>query len=158
MGLESATYSYRIPSEAIGELRSLILALGGRSRQPDESNDVQDFVLADKDYWIDLRILRSPAIPEQASLFVRVALCNPVKVESMLVHLVQELMKRVPGVLVDSWSGERWNSAGELDELLTKYRLRKEEFKRYFGDFQAAVSGDGVFEALAKSNPPAELE
>lgn len=155
MGLESATFSF-IPQAGctVKSLKDTLSRLGAES-SPAAPSAFDDFVYRSASYWIDLRAFEQKS-DGLAVLSIRIALCNPAEVRKAFRSLLERLMVDVAGTLTDLRSKGRWRdtSSENLDQIELCLLNQQQAFVRDFGSFEAAISGDEVFEAMRLRQPP----
>ena len=143
MGVESANYQIRYSDDPGEGFTRAMLVLG--AEVVDDGSSVRSVVRSDDRYWLDLQ-----AWPERSLVSVRVALCNPPEVLPMLRTVLSVLAAAAPGVVVDvdgdahyvDLADRSWSAVAE------SFERRRAEFRQYFGDYTAAISGGEVFARL----------
>jgi len=155
MGLESATFSF-VPHQrqTLASLSETLRLLGAASRCASQP-PFKDFVYRSVGYWIDLRAFEQKS-DGLAVLSIRIALCNPAEVRKAFRSLLERLMDDVVGTLTDLRGKSRWHDANSetLDQIELCLLNQQEVFEQDFGKFEAAISGDEVFEAMRRQPPP----
>ncbi|MBN6039066.1 hypothetical protein [Amycolatopsis sp. 195334CR] len=149
MGVESANYWY-VAGEEVA-IEAILRELG--AEQPVDQR-VVEYVLRDEDHWIDVQIQdRLPASPPSA--WIRIALTNPLSVESRLRGLAETLLHQGGGTVVDMDSRRRLSGVtggkvndAEWSELWSAYLGKRSVFRQYYGTLEAAISGAAVFATL----------
>ena len=139
MAIESANYFF-IPGRATEDDLIGVLGLQGAERMQRACT----WAIRGHNYWIDLMIQPGPQVS------IRVALTNPSAVFEHLRQLLDDLWNHVPGSLIGpheqvsftSWGEEEWKT------LAADYRARRDQFRRHFGEIEAAVSADAVWSVL----------
>lgn len=149
MGLESANFLYSATVDI--SMSELLLSLEAEGPFGQRFNQ---YVLRDNDYWIDVEIQKiTPGFPP--SVWIRVALTNPLQVEHELRALVEALLRNAGGSLVNMDGRKRLTglSNNELNEeewrdLWVSYLEKRAVFRQYYGALEAAISGDVVFATI----------
>jgi hypothetical protein len=144
MGLESANYVLYSTDLGTSKLMKIIQSLGGA-----ESSKNSKFSIHGERYWIDLHSLEQSQTGRPAT-YIRVALCNPLDVSVPLRRLLDELFKSGDVVMTDTRSKLQWIAWNEQgwEELWASFLNQRSEFRRAFGNYEAAISADKVFENL----------
>lgn len=145
MGVESANYVYALSPHNC-DVDKTLEKLGAVKQRADPGR-FDYWVLKGERYWIDFQL---GSFNAQCALSIRVALCNPVDVLVVLRNVFEVLSDTCAGTLLDKQSGlkhSRWSEAawGTVEEA---YAGKQAEFQKYFGPFEAAISGSDVFETL----------
>lgn len=160
MGLESANYVLYSSKIGIFQLERIIQKLGGHENLA-ALTGTREFTIQGERYWIDVRWLAHSQTGSPA-IFIRVALCNPVDVGNHLKQLIDELFKDTDTVMTDTrfklqwlaWNDKSW------DQLWTSYQRQRIDFRKTFGNYEAAICADKVFENLKKNElqrPPTKI-
>ena len=150
MGLESANYVLYSSKIGAPELERIIQNLGGHEN-PDASAGTRKFIIQGERYWIDLLWLVESQTGKPA-IFIRVALCNPLDVSEHLKKLLEELFRSGGEVMTDTRSKLQWSEWNDKswDQLWVSYQRQQADFRQSFGNYEAAISADEVFENLRK--------
>jgi hypothetical protein len=141
MGIESTVYQLIPETQESLCARQVLLDFGA------EEVDEHRFVLRGPEHWIDIQV----GVPEPL-VSLRVALCNPTSVLDVLRSVLAALLRGCEGEIVDI-EGDRRISVLDEDTwrvLLASYELRRQEFRRQFGEMEAAISADEVFDYLER--------
>jgi hypothetical protein len=143
MGIESANYMYSGGPRTRVEQDQLLRQLGAEGVLGAPNQAVTTYAIRSTDHWIDLRLDTSGRVE------LRVALCNPTAVLGILHKTLTSLMAD-GGTLLDRWTGEsvtHLDDAGwqKLEDAFVDHRAG---FRSHFGTFEAAISGDRVFEYI----------
>lgn len=147
MGIESANYTV-ISSTTPEEMDFTLDAVATRVLQV-SPGVFPKWVKKDEQHWID--IMRGNFGPERrVAVSVRVALCNPPEAEVELRSLLGTLLDELGGSLCDEQTGRIYAGLDEPSwiEVRGGLRAKQNEFRKLFGSFEAAISGDAVFSAL----------
>ncbi len=142
MGVESAVYQIRYRGPVQGADRALTVIGASHLRAMDGGNES---AARGEDYFIEVQIRP----PEQLAS-VRLAFCNPPLALSKLRTVLSVLLALGPSTLVDLGADQRFET---LDDdswaaLESAYEQRRDEFRRAFGDFTAAIAADDVWNAI----------
>jgi len=150
MGLESANYVLYSSKLEASQLVRIIQNLGG-SENSDTSTGNREFSIQGERYWIDLQRLAQSQTGRPA-IFIRVSLCNPLDVGEHLKKLLDELFKSGDATMTDTRSKLQWLVWNEKSwkELWASFLNQRAEFRQAFGNYEAAISADKVFENLRK--------
>jgi hypothetical protein len=150
MGLESANYVLYSRELVAPRLVRIIQNFGG-SENSDSRAGTRDFVIHGERHWIDLRWLPQTQTGRPA-VFIRVALCNPNEVGQHLKQLFGELFRSGDVVMTDTRSKLQWFEWNDnmWDQLWASFQRQQADFRKTFGNYEAAISADKVFENLRK--------
>lgn len=148
MGVESANYLL-LPKDDGSAVSNVLTALGAERREVSKGSSFDAWVLRGDGYWID--VIVGPLGPNRReAISLRIALSNPQSAAVVLRHLMAELLRVAPGELADLQTRRTHSGLGEDEwrEIYAAFVLKRDEFQRHFGPFEAAISGDDVFDAL----------
>ena len=150
MGLESANYTLNYGKIEASQLVRVVQNLGGQENS-DAPTGARRFSIQGERYWIDLQWL-AKSQTGQPVIFIRVALCNPLEVREHLKQLFDQLFKSGDALMTDSRSKLQWHVWNDRswEELWSSYQQQRSEFRKTFGNYEAAISADKVFENLQK--------
>ncbi len=157
MGLESANYSFVPRADAATRVLEVLANIGACEKRPEELSKFRYFVLSGSDHWIDFQ-WNFEFTEKLASLSIRVALCNPDKVENRLKEIIQILLVDCGGEILDKDSKKSYHSiesSSDWSQLWNDYVNRRTAFRKWFGDYVAPISGDVVFEFARNVKPKA---
>lgn len=152
MGRESANFLFIPKQDDACCIDSAFASLGitettGRDRSP-----YRYYTYRSARFWIDLQVGNLVGSVNNA-ISIRIALCNPQDVELAFQQLIEALLLRCGGSLIDRQRGSVYDGT-DMDGwrlIQESYRLQKATFITFFGKFEAPLSGDDVFEALQKN-------
>lgn len=147
MGVESAVYRF-VPEGDNSDAAVASLVSAGAKR-----TDERHLVFRGSGSWIDIEVDVPPP-----SIGIRVAFSNPVAVANEIRGILSTLAASGAGDIVDPARKSRFKvgDPDKVDDLITAFGQRRDEFQKYFGSFEAAVSGSDVFRILRErsSGPP----
>lgn len=151
MGFESANYQIRYEEQASAAAVRAARVLGGEFAS--HGGDSTDLIIRDLDYWIDVKVWHEIPV-----VSVRVAYTNPPHVLGMLRSAIAALLAAAEATVIDLESDTRFtNVAPDSWRLLSdSYERGRDAFKAKFGDFDAPVSADRVFEILQQRDGGAD--
>jgi hypothetical protein len=161
MGLESANYVFNSHARVeISQLAVVVKNLGGHENPLKRPNHGTEFIINGENHWIDLQWLDQSQTGRPA-VFIRVALCNPLDVGAFLKNLLDAMFDLGEAVLFDTRSKLEWRSWNNRnwEELWDSYLHQRSDFRKAFGNYEAAISAGKVFENLRKlpgSEPQAD--
>jgi hypothetical protein len=139
MAIESANYFY-IPSSGTEDDLIKVLDLHHAERM----ERARTWVIRGHNYWIDIMIQQGPQVS------IRVALTNPPAVVEHLRKLLDAFWNAFPGKLVaphESLSFTNWGEQ-EWKTIVADYRSRRDQFRRHYGEIEAPISADAVWNVL----------
>ena len=137
MGIESAVYQYVADPSESNLAREALVRLGA------VAIDEKHFVLRGPRHWIDAQL----GLPEPL-VSLRVALCNPIDVLDVLRSVFAGLLRTGGGEILDVATDRRMSALdeGSWHYVSLSYLSRREDFHRLFGDMEAPISADTVFD------------
>jgi hypothetical protein len=152
MGVESANYQY-VPTRESAELLAGTLDILGAWLVDDDNERIVQYVLRGNDYWIDVEVMCAGGLT-YPSASIRVALCNPPGVALALRNLLETLLKRGAGYIIDRPGDRKFRAIDDetWQQLWEAYELKRVDFRQHFGGFEAAVSGADVFRIIREGS------
>jgi hypothetical protein len=148
MGLESANYLIA-PRDGVDRVETVLASLGAEKHTPFLGGDFPRWVLRTDASWIDVMV--GDLGPRQTpAVSIRVALSNPVAAYAELRRLMGGLLEQMPGVLLDRQTRRSYAQVDDDSwrEIESALGVKRAEFQRTFGPFEAAISGEDVFPTL----------
>lgn len=156
MGVESANYSVSV-TDGLARFDEVLLRLGGTRKQDESASSFDRWIVSGERHWIDVMRGKLGTGGEPA-ISVRVAVCNPPDVESVLRQVLATLLKEFSGQLRDGQTCRSYRALDDASwsEVQEAFAAKRAQFRQHFGDVEAAVSGDDVFEAVSGRGIPSE--
>ena len=147
MGIESANYTITL-KDGLERVPEVLAQLGGLQRHG-VRNDFQTWIFEDDHYWIDV-MTGSFGPNSSLAISVRVALCNPVDVEMRLRQLLTDLLGHFGGRLYDSQTSRSYTKVDDpaWTDIYGGFAAKRAQFRQHFGSFEAAISGERVFDVI----------
>jgi hypothetical protein len=150
MGRESSNYNYRPSKDRKSQFVAVLSTFNAeRVVGLADIEGATYYVIRGDDYWIDLEV-REPNEKGYIVASVRIAVCNPLSIESTMRRFFSELFAKCSGRLIDRDAREEFVSIDDMDwsKMWAAHIARRTTFQNIYGEFDAPISGGYVFKYM----------